>query len=130
MGRLRWPEPRATRHRSDLPADLQCGPHRTLHATPAPTHRELWRHAVNTLLYGTFAQLAAFLRLASCRTIGRAAACIGVRRMSESVCRKSENQFCTEGALSLWSLACSRSPRPSMLICHAPASRPAMPSVS
>src|SRR5262249_5213052 len=115
MVRLRWPKPRATRHRSDLPADLQSGPHRTLYATPAPTHRELWRHAVNTLLYGTFAQLAAFLRLASCRTIGRAAACIGVRRMSESVCRKSENQFCTEEALSLRTIACHPSPRSSLL---------------
>src|SRR5262249_39670870 len=61
MVRLRWPKPRATRHRSDLPADLQCGPHRTLHATPAPTHRELWRHAVNTLLYGTLCSAGGFL---------------------------------------------------------------------
>ena len=84
---------------------------------------------------GRFAAQCRCCALAMSSTIGDAAgrgvaSRAGARRKSASVCRNSENQFCTDDALSLPTMACQRSRRSSTLMPRASAICRAMPSMS
>src|SRR4029077_418398 len=69
-------------------------------------------------------------RCARSSTCGRLAGIAGARRTSDSVCRKSVNQFFTDARLSFVTMLCQRSRRSSRLMARPAAIARAMPSMS